>query len=148
MIRTWCVKWSNPTLVVPLLGPTWMSWKIWPTFIRKMFKTNSSFYVNYRFTRQVRFLLFRRLLLVLTKSFILGYFLIFSYFLVSLFYSLLVMIALYFTCDERKICSTMKKSQNIMNMIVGGTCYLSDIFFIVYLHRKKVPPESDVFNLG
>ena len=82
------------------------------------------------------------------ESFILGYFLIFSYFLVSLFYSLLVMIALYFTCGEKKICSTMKKSQNIMNMILGGTCYLSDIFFIVYLHRKKVLPESDIFNLG
>ena len=27
---------------------------------------------------------------------------------------------LYFTCGERKICSTIKKSQNIMNMIVGS----------------------------
>ena len=29
------------------------------------------------------------------------------------------MIALRFTCGERKICSTIKKSQNIMNMVVG-----------------------------
>ena len=32
---------------------------------------------------------------------------------------LLLTITLRFTCDERKISSTIKKSQNIMNMIVG-----------------------------
>ena len=31
---------------------------------------------------------------------------------------LLLIITLRFTCGERKICSTIKKSQNIMNMIV------------------------------
>ena len=29
------------------------------------------------------------------------------------------MITLHFTCGERKICSTIKKSQNIMNMILA-----------------------------
>ena len=31
----------------------------------------------------------------------------------------LLIITLCFTCDKREICSTIKKSQNIMNMIVG-----------------------------
>ena len=35
-----------------------------------------------------------------------------------LYASLLVIITLRFTCSERKICSTIKKSQDIMNMIV------------------------------
>ena len=30
-------------------------------------------------------------------------------------------ITLHFTCGERKICSTIKRFQNIMNMIVGFT---------------------------
>ena len=33
--------------------------------------------------------------------------------------SLLLIITLRFSCGERKICSTIKKSQNIMNEIVG-----------------------------
>ena len=32
--------------------------------------------------------------------------------------SLLQIITFHFTCGERKICSTIKKSQNIMNLIV------------------------------
>ena len=44
---------------------------------------------------------------------------------------LLLIIILRFTCGERKICSTIKKPQNIMNMILGlFMSYLCDLFFI------------------
>ena len=39
--------------------------------------------------------------------------------------SLFLIITLRFICDERKICSTIKKPQNIMNMIVGEMSYLT-----------------------
>ena len=39
--------------------------------------------------------------------------------------SLLLIILLCFTCDERKNCSTIKKSQNIMNRVVCNVfCFL------------------------
>ena len=43
--------------------------------------------------------------------------------------SLLLIIKLRFTCSERKICSTIKKSQNIMNMVV---CKI--LFCFLYLY--------------
>ena len=39
-----------------------------------------------------------------------------------------------FTCGERKICSTIKMSQNDMNMIVGLFLFdLCDLFFIMIM---------------
>ena len=49
--------------------------------------------------------------------------------------SLLLIITLRFTCDERKICSSIKGSQNIMNMIVGYKCEKQ-------LQIKKVKQEQ------
>ena len=37
----------------------------------------------------------------------------------SCIYSLLLIITLRFTCDAMNLCSAIKNSQNIMNMIVG-----------------------------
>ena len=36
------------------------------------------------------------------------------------------MIAFCFTCSERKMCSTTKESQNIMNMVVGNITILME----------------------
>ena len=51
--------------------------------------------------------------------------------------SLLLIITLPFTCGERKICSTIKKSQNIMHMIVDQFEYVEfdgDFHFILFFY--------------
>ena len=45
-----------------------------------------------------------------------------------------VIITYRFTCGERKICQNIKKSQNIMKVVVGlFILYLCDLFFILSL---------------
>ena len=117
--------------------------------ILKILETNSSFYVKQGTTEKVQFLFFSSYLLILTKfSFwnenrALGYNSIkFQNFLdVSLFPKilnlklfdnswgnsdiscLLLTIALLFTCGEKKIRSSIKISQNIMNIVVCKIFY-------------------------
>ena len=62
---------------------------------------------------------------------------------------LLLIITFRFTCDERKICLTFKKSQNIMNMIVVSSWKMIQIFkhdtILTQLGRsiKKLPTAKD-----
>ena len=42
--------------------------------------------------------------------------------------SLVLIITLRFTCGERNICSTIKKSQNFMSMIVALISFFASIF--------------------
>ena len=67
--------------------------------------------------------------------------------------SLLLIITLRLTCDERNTCSTIKKSQNILNMIVGprsskgpetgslygsGSCFLTAGSCVQILFKSKI----------
>ena len=53
--------------------------------------------------------------------------------------SLLLIITLSFTCGENKICLTIKKSQNIMNMIVG---------FVINVKESAIIPTQKINFLG
>ena len=88
------------------------------TIIHKIFETNSSFHVKQRTPGKVQFLFFRRFLLVLTKFSFWGRTKHRQLVRQLIYTSLLQIITFRFTCGERKICSTIKKSQNIMNLIV------------------------------
>ena len=49
----------------------------------------------------------------------------------------LLIITLRFTCGERKIHSTIKKSQNIMSMIIGSKFLLQEIILIFWSKFRK-----------
>ena len=127
------------------------------TTIHKIFETNSRFHVKQRTTGKVQFVFFSSFLLVLTKfsfweeDWALGYnsmkfwdFPDISQKILSLksfgnswgnsykLYLLLI-VRLRFTCGESKICSTIKKSQNIMRMVVieGENPFLHNVMQMV-----------------
>ena len=58
-----------------------------------------------------------------------------------LYTSLLLITILYFTCGERKIYSTIKHSQNIMNMIVDPR------FFIIYFIGTLIVSKTNKTNI-
>ena len=104
------------------------------TTIHKIFETNSSFHVKQCTTGKVQFLFFSSFLLVLTKfsfweeDWALGYNSMIFWDFPDISFGnswgnsyisyLLLIITLYFTCGERKNYSTIRKSQNIMNMVL------------------------------
>ena len=66
--------------------------------------------------------------------------------------SLLVIIMLHFFCDERRICSTIKKSRNnyIMNMIAKfillfmslSTALILKIFYVIIFLKKWISVKT------
>ena len=63
-----------------------------------------------------------------------------------LYTSLLLITILYFTCGERKIYSTIKHSQNIMNMIVDPRFFII-IYFIGTLIVSLVFLKTNIYFL-
>ena len=127
--------------------------------IHKIFEINSSFRVKWRTAEIVQFPFFRGFLLVLAAfSFRGGEWALgnnsmkfcdfsdISYFpkmlSFNIYTSLLLIIMLCFTYGEREICSTIKKSQNILNMIVCNTIsthrsYLIGIYLLQYTYLQS-----------
>ena len=121
--------------------------KISCTIIHIIFETNSIFRVEWRNAGRDHFLFFGGFSLLLALFLISGRrmgtgqlvyeVLSFSPIRASspLHVSLLIVITLRLTCGERKICSTIKKSQNFMNMIVAqfhkrALCHI--LFYLLF----------------
>ena len=58
--------------------------------------------------------------------------------------SLLLTVTLCFTCGERKVCSTIKKSENIKDMVLGA--FLLILCFKDFEKKKKLLGSGESFE--